>query len=128
MTTGMYLGVCVCVCCRILGLHIKGIEENSRTRREGIFQEDECIVQINDTELIDKSFTQYEPAPSSSSSSSSLHHLSVIILLSSFAACRLRRLLETSSPVLSLSRFNVSLSFISPISAVSCHHRIRAPE
>ncbi|XP_060754477.1 par-3 family cell polarity regulator beta a isoform X2 [Neoarius graeffei] len=43
---------------RVLGLHVKGIEENSRTKREGIFEEDECIVQINDTELIDKSFAQ----------------------------------------------------------------------
>ncbi|XP_060716097.1 par-3 family cell polarity regulator beta a isoform X1 [Tachysurus vachellii] len=43
---------------RPLGLHVKGIEENSRTKREGIFEEDECIVQINGTELIDKSFTQ----------------------------------------------------------------------
>ncbi|XP_051558117.1 par-3 family cell polarity regulator beta a isoform X1 [Myxocyprinus asiaticus] len=43
---------------RTLGLHIRSIEENSRSEREGIFQEDECIVQINDTELIDKSFTE----------------------------------------------------------------------
>ncbi|XP_017312395.1 par-3 family cell polarity regulator beta a isoform X1 [Ictalurus punctatus] len=43
---------------RTLGLHVKGIEENSRTKREGIFEEDECIVQINGTELIDKSFAQ----------------------------------------------------------------------
>ncbi|KAI4874489.1 hypothetical protein NFI96_005625 [Prochilodus magdalenae] len=44
---------------RTLGLHVKGIEENSRSKREGIFQEDECIVQINDTELIDKSFAHW---------------------------------------------------------------------
>ncbi|XP_036831232.1 partitioning defective 3 homolog B isoform X2 [Oncorhynchus mykiss] len=43
---------------RALGLHIRGVEENSRSKREGIFQDDECIVQINDTELMDKSFTQ----------------------------------------------------------------------
>ncbi|XP_022624091.1 partitioning defective 3 homolog B-like [Seriola dumerili] len=43
---------------RTLGLHIKGIEENSRSKRENIFQEDECIVQINDTPLQDKTFTQ----------------------------------------------------------------------
>ncbi|KAL6481227.1 hypothetical protein MHYP_G00093070 [Metynnis hypsauchen] len=43
---------------RTLGLHVKGIEENSRSKREGIFQEDECIVQINDSELIDKTFAQ----------------------------------------------------------------------
>ncbi|GAA6086168.1 par-3 family cell polarity regulator beta a isoform X1 [Tachysurus ichikawai] len=53
---------------RPLGLHVKGIEENSRTKREGIFEEDECIVQINGTELIDKSFAQYELSPSSSAS------------------------------------------------------------
>uniref|UniRef100_A0A4W5JQJ1 PDZ domain-containing protein n=1 Tax=Hucho hucho TaxID=62062 RepID=A0A4W5JQJ1_9TELE len=57
--------VCVCVfklysssILRTLGLHIKGIEANSRSKREGIFQEDECIVQINGTELMDKTFAQ----------------------------------------------------------------------
>ncbi|KAJ8282965.1 hypothetical protein COCON_G00054840 [Conger conger] len=43
---------------RSLGLHIRGVEENSRSKREGIFQDDECIVKINDTELIDKSLAQ----------------------------------------------------------------------
>lgn len=43
---------------RALGLHIRGVEENSRSRREGIFQDDECIVKINDAELLDKSFSQ----------------------------------------------------------------------
>uniref|UniRef100_A0A8C9S5Y9 Par-3 family cell polarity regulator beta b n=1 Tax=Scleropages formosus TaxID=113540 RepID=A0A8C9S5Y9_SCLFO len=43
---------------RSLGLYIRGVEENSRSKREGIFQEDECIVKINDTELMDKSFPQ----------------------------------------------------------------------
>ncbi|KAL4635801.1 hypothetical protein GN956_G13564 [Arapaima gigas] len=43
---------------RALGLYIRGVEENSRSKREGIFQEDECIVKINDTELMDKSFAQ----------------------------------------------------------------------
>ncbi|KAM3857155.1 par-3 family cell polarity regulator beta a [Diretmus argenteus] len=43
---------------RTLGLHIKGIEENSRSKRENIFQENECIVQINDTQLLDKTFAQ----------------------------------------------------------------------
>ncbi|KAG7467373.1 hypothetical protein MATL_G00152610 [Megalops atlanticus] len=43
---------------RSLGLHIRGVEENSRSKKEGIFQEDECIVKINDTELMDKSFVQ----------------------------------------------------------------------
>uniref|UniRef100_A0A8C1RLN0 Par-3 family cell polarity regulator beta a n=1 Tax=Cyprinus carpio TaxID=7962 RepID=A0A8C1RLN0_CYPCA len=43
---------------RTLGLNIRAIEKNSRSEREGIFEEDECIVQINDTELIDKSFAQ----------------------------------------------------------------------
>ncbi len=44
---------------RALGLHIRGVEENSRSKREGIFQDDECIVKINDTELMDKSFSQW---------------------------------------------------------------------
>nr|XP_046238209.1 par-3 family cell polarity regulator beta a isoform X2 [Scatophagus argus] len=43
---------------RTLGLHVKGIEENSRARRENLFQEDECIVQINNTRLQDKTFAQ----------------------------------------------------------------------
>ncbi|KAM9455051.1 par-3 family cell polarity regulator beta a isoform 2-T3 [Clarias gariepinus] len=43
---------------RSLGLHVKGIEENSRTNRERLFEEDECIVKINDAELIDNSFAQ----------------------------------------------------------------------
>ncbi|XP_035006506.2 par-3 family cell polarity regulator beta a isoform X1 [Hippoglossus stenolepis] len=43
---------------RTLGLHIKGIEEKSRSKRENIFQDDECIVQINDTPLEDKTFAQ----------------------------------------------------------------------
>ncbi len=44
---------------RTLGLNIRVIEKNSRSERERIFEEDECIVQINDTELIDKSFAQW---------------------------------------------------------------------
>lgn len=43
---------------RALGLHIRGVEENSRSGREGIFQDEECIVQINDTQLLDKTFSQ----------------------------------------------------------------------
>uniref|UniRef100_A0A3Q3BAE3 Partitioning defective 3 homolog B n=1 Tax=Kryptolebias marmoratus TaxID=37003 RepID=A0A3Q3BAE3_KRYMA len=43
---------------RTLGLHIKGVEENSRSKRENLFQEDECIVQINDTPLHDKTFAE----------------------------------------------------------------------
>ncbi|XP_016085992.1 partitioning defective 3 homolog B-like [Sinocyclocheilus grahami] len=43
---------------RTLGLNIRAIEKNSRSEQEGVFEEDECIVQINDTELIDKSFAQ----------------------------------------------------------------------
>ncbi|XP_024918486.1 par-3 family cell polarity regulator beta a isoform X2 [Cynoglossus semilaevis] len=41
---------------RTLGLHVRGIEENSRSRKENLFKEDECIVQINDTPLEDKTF------------------------------------------------------------------------
>uniref|UniRef100_UPI0037E7F70D par-3 family cell polarity regulator beta a n=1 Tax=Semicossyphus pulcher TaxID=241346 RepID=UPI0037E7F70D len=43
---------------RTLGLHIKGIEDNSRAKQENLFKEDECIVQINDTPLQDKTFVQ----------------------------------------------------------------------
>ncbi|XP_060888365.1 par-3 family cell polarity regulator beta a isoform X2 [Labrus mixtus] len=43
---------------RTLGLHIKGIEENSRAKKEDLFKADECIVQINDTPLQDKTFAQ----------------------------------------------------------------------
>ncbi|XP_063092694.1 partitioning defective 3 homolog B isoform X2 [Cavia porcellus] len=43
---------------RILGLFIRGIEENSRCKREGLFQENECIVKINSVELVDKTFAQ----------------------------------------------------------------------
>lgn len=51
--------VCVCVCvARTLGLHIKGIEENSRAKKEELFREEECIVQINATPLQDKTFAQ----------------------------------------------------------------------
>ncbi|XP_059409528.1 par-3 family cell polarity regulator beta a isoform X2 [Carassius carassius] len=54
---------------RTLGLNIRVIEKNSRSEREGIFEEDECIVQINDTELIDKSFTQSQEVFSQAMSS-----------------------------------------------------------
>ncbi|MEE6490239.1 hypothetical protein FKM82_015809, partial [Ascaphus truei] len=43
---------------RALGLYIRGIEEHSRTRREGLFQENEGIVKINNVDLLDRSFTQ----------------------------------------------------------------------
>lgn len=46
------------VCCRALGLHVRSVDENSRSKREGIFQDDDCIIKINDTELMDKSFSQ----------------------------------------------------------------------
>ncbi|XP_077472748.1 par-3 family cell polarity regulator beta a isoform X2 [Stigmatopora argus] len=41
---------------RMLGLLITNIEEHSRTKTENIFQEDECIVQINGVQLQDKAF------------------------------------------------------------------------
>ncbi|KAL4668973.1 hypothetical protein H8959_007527, partial [Pygathrix nigripes] len=41
---------------RILGLFIRGIEENSRSKREGLFHENECIVKINSVDLVDKTF------------------------------------------------------------------------
>ncbi|KAF7243583.1 hypothetical protein EYD10_10061 [Varanus komodoensis] len=43
---------------RILGLFIRGIEENSRSKRDGLFHENECIVRINNIELADKTFAQ----------------------------------------------------------------------
>ncbi|XP_030284431.1 partitioning defective 3 homolog B isoform X1 [Sparus aurata] len=43
---------------RALGLYIRGVEEESRSRKEGLFQEDECIVMINNTDLMDKTFSQ----------------------------------------------------------------------
>ncbi|KAI5628054.1 partitioning defective 3-like B isoform X1, partial [Silurus asotus] len=43
---------------RALGLQIRSVEENSRSKREGIFQDEDCIIKINDTELIDNSFSQ----------------------------------------------------------------------
>uniref|UniRef100_G3T0I1 PDZ domain-containing protein n=1 Tax=Loxodonta africana TaxID=9785 RepID=G3T0I1_LOXAF len=43
---------------RILGLFIRGIEENSRSKREGLFRENECIIKINNVDLVDKTFTQ----------------------------------------------------------------------
>ncbi|XP_070786527.1 par-3 family cell polarity regulator beta a [Enoplosus armatus] len=57
---------------RTLGLHIKGIEENSRAKRENIFQEDECIVQINNTPLQDKTFAQSQEVFRQAMSSSSV--------------------------------------------------------
>uniref|UniRef100_A0A8C4KJS3 Par-3 family cell polarity regulator beta n=1 Tax=Dromaius novaehollandiae TaxID=8790 RepID=A0A8C4KJS3_DRONO len=43
---------------RMLGLFIRGIEENSRSRRDGLFHENECIVKINHMDLTDKTFAQ----------------------------------------------------------------------
>ncbi|NXG22551.1 PAR3L protein, partial [Grallaria varia] len=43
---------------RMLGLFIRGIEENSRSRRDGLFHENECIVKINRVDLTDKTFAQ----------------------------------------------------------------------
>ncbi|XP_032880246.1 partitioning defective 3 homolog B isoform X1 [Amblyraja radiata] len=43
---------------RFLGLCIRGIEEKSRSRKENLLQENECIIKINDSELTDKAFVQ----------------------------------------------------------------------
>ncbi|NWW69934.1 PAR3L protein, partial [Climacteris rufus] len=43
---------------RMLGLFIRGIEENSRSRRDCLFHENECIVKINHVDLTDKTFAQ----------------------------------------------------------------------
>ncbi|XP_037618308.1 LOW QUALITY PROTEIN: par-3 family cell polarity regulator beta a [Sebastes umbrosus] len=58
---------------RTLGLHIKGIEENSRSKRENLFQQDECIVQINDTPLQDKTFSQSQEVFRQAMSSPTVH-------------------------------------------------------
>lgn len=54
------MDLCTNVFCpvRSLGLCIRGVEEESRSRKEGLFQEDECIVKINNTDLMDKTFSQ----------------------------------------------------------------------
>ncbi|KAJ7408053.1 hypothetical protein WISP_122982 [Willisornis vidua] len=43
---------------RMLGLFIRGIEDNSRSRRDSLFHENECIVKINHVDLTDKTFAQ----------------------------------------------------------------------
>ncbi|XP_061659662.1 par-3 family cell polarity regulator beta a isoform X2 [Syngnathoides biaculeatus] len=58
---------------RMLGLHIKNIEDNSRTKRENIFEEDECIVQINGIQLQDKTFTDSQEVFRQALSSPSMH-------------------------------------------------------
>ncbi|CAK6962492.1 par-3 family cell polarity regulator beta a [Scomber scombrus] len=58
---------------RMLGLLIKGIEENSRSKRENLFQQDECIVKINDTTLLDKTFAQSQEVFRLAMSSSFVH-------------------------------------------------------
>ncbi|XP_068165619.1 par-3 family cell polarity regulator beta a isoform X2 [Antennarius striatus] len=58
---------------RTLGLHIKGIEGNSRARKENLFHEEECIVQINDIPLQDKTFAQSQDVFRQAMSDSSVH-------------------------------------------------------
>uniref|UniRef100_A0A3Q4MI36 PDZ domain-containing protein n=1 Tax=Neolamprologus brichardi TaxID=32507 RepID=A0A3Q4MI36_NEOBR len=58
---------------RPLGLHIKGIEGNSRSKKENLFKEDECIVQINDTPLQDKTFAQSQEVFRQAMGSPSVH-------------------------------------------------------
>ncbi|CAN9498417.1 unnamed protein product [Ophioblennius macclurei] len=58
---------------RTLGLHIKGIEANSRSKRENLFKEDECIVQINDVPLQDKTFAESQEVFRNAMGSSSVH-------------------------------------------------------
>nr|XP_033800920.1 partitioning defective 3 homolog B isoform X2 [Geotrypetes seraphini] len=43
---------------RILGLYIRGIEEYSRSKRDALFHENECIVKINNVDLADRTFSQ----------------------------------------------------------------------
>ncbi|KAF3857204.1 hypothetical protein F7725_009063 [Dissostichus mawsoni] len=65
---------------RTLGLHIKGIEENSRSKRENLFKQDESIVQINDTQLQDKTFSQAQEVFRQAMTSSSPVRLEVLPL------------------------------------------------
>lgn len=53
------MGTCLFLPDRCLGLYIRGVEEESRSRKEGLFQEDECIVKINKSDLMDKTFSQW---------------------------------------------------------------------
>ncbi|XP_031414281.1 par-3 family cell polarity regulator beta a isoform X2 [Clupea harengus] len=63
---------------RSMGLHVRGLEESGRAKREGIFQEDESIVQINDTPLMDKSFAQSQEVFRQAMTSSSPVRLEVL--------------------------------------------------
>lgn len=81
---------------RALGLHIRGVEENSRSKRDGIFQDDECIVKINDAELMDKSFSQWVSELNPSALPSGL--LLCLHLLIAFASCCVTQFLDLSSP------------------------------
>ncbi|XP_054649462.1 par-3 family cell polarity regulator beta a isoform X2 [Dunckerocampus dactyliophorus] len=58
---------------RMLGLLIKNIDDNSRTKRENIFQENECIVHINGTALQDKTFADSQEVFRQALSSPSMH-------------------------------------------------------
>nr|XP_057906725.1 par-3 family cell polarity regulator beta a isoform X2 [Doryrhamphus excisus] len=58
---------------RMLGLLIKNIEDTSRTKRENIFQENECIVHINDTPLQDKTFADSQEVFRQALSGPSMH-------------------------------------------------------
>ncbi|XP_061841077.1 par-3 family cell polarity regulator beta a isoform X1 [Nerophis lumbriciformis] len=58
---------------RMLGLLIKNIEDNSRTKRENIFQEDESIVQIDGIPLQDKTFADSQELFRQALSSPSMH-------------------------------------------------------
>ncbi|XP_058507970.1 par-3 family cell polarity regulator beta a isoform X2 [Solea solea] len=65
---------------RSLGLHIKGIEENSRSKKEDLFKEGESIVQINDTPLEDKSFAESQEVFRQAMTSSSSSHIRLEVL------------------------------------------------
>ncbi|KAG7502365.1 partitioning defective 3-like B-like isoform X1 [Solea senegalensis] len=65
---------------RSLGLHIKGIEENSRSKKEDLFKEGESIVQINDTPLEDKSFAESQEVFRQAMTSSSSSHVRLEVL------------------------------------------------
>lgn len=92
---------------RALGLHIRGVEENSRSKREGIFQDDECIVKINDAELMDKSFSQWVSELNPSALPSGL--LLCIHLLIAFPSCCVTQFLDLSFHVMVVKTSMVSI-------------------
>lgn len=45
-------------CSRTLGLLVKRLEKGGKAEHEGLFQENDCIVRINDSDLRNRRFEQ----------------------------------------------------------------------